>query len=96
MPEETSPTPQYTMGYSPGFLQLLAGGTRRHTRPICSPSLGSGLRVLDFGCGPGTITVGLAAAVQPSEVHGVDMEASQIEMGRSPRPPAATTTSRFT
>ena len=39
--------------------------------------------MLDFGCGPGTITVGLAAAVQPSEVHGVDMEASQIEMARS-------------
>ena len=83
MPEETSPTPQYTMGYSSEFLQLLDRRNAQTHAAYLLPQLGSGLRVLDFGCGPGTITVGLAAAVQPSEVHGVDMEASQIKMARS-------------
>ena len=40
------------------------------------------MRVLDFGCGPGTISVGLAKAVDPGELHGVDMEESQIELAR--------------
>ena len=38
------------------------------------PYLRPGMRVLDVGCGPGTITVGLAAAVGPGEVVGVDRE----------------------
>jgi len=41
-----------------------------------------GMRVLDIGCGPGTITVGLAEAVAPGEVTGIDIEPSQVEMGR--------------
>ena len=71
------------MGYSPEFLQLL---DRRNVRTHAAhllPQLCSGLRLLDFGCGPGTVTVGLAEAVQPGEVHGVDMEESQIEMART-------------
>ena len=42
--------------------------------------------MLDFGCGPGTITVGLAQAVHPSEVHGIGMEESQIELARAAAP----------
>ena len=47
------------------------------------PHLKSGQRVLDFGCGLGTITMGLASAVQPGEIHGIDAEASQIELARA-------------
>ena len=39
--------------------------------------------MLDFGCGPGTLSVGLARAVAPGEMHGVDMEESQIALARS-------------
>ena len=35
------------------------------------------------GCGPGTISVGLAKAVEPGELHGIDMEESQIELARA-------------
>ena len=41
------------------------------------------MRVLDFGCGPGTISVGLAMAVDPGELHGIDMEKSQIGLARA-------------
>ena len=46
------------------------------------PRLKPGLRLLDFGCGPGTISVGLARAVAPGEMHGVDMAEAQIETAR--------------
>ena len=83
MSQPTEQTHEYTMGYSPEFLQML---DRRNAETHAShllPHLRSGMRVLDFGCGPGTITVGLASAVHPGEVHGIDMEESQIELARS-------------
>ena len=42
-----------------------------------------GMRVLDVGCGPGTITLGLAEAVAPAEVVGVDMQEHVIERARA-------------
>lgn len=73
----------YTMGYSEDFEKLLrrrnAGINAAHLLPYLKP----GMRVLDLGCGPGTISLGLAEAVFPGELHGVDMESSQVEMARS-------------
>ena len=80
-PEST--TPDYTLGFSETIVQQFRRHTvdshAAHLRPYLEP----GLRVLDFGCGPGTITVGLARAVEPGEVHGIDMEASQVDIARS-------------
>lgn len=42
------------------------------------PHLSHGMTVLDCGCGPGTITFGLAEAVAPAETVGVDLEPSMI------------------
>ena len=50
---------------------------------ICSRTSSRASGVLDFGCGPGTISVGLARAVDPGEVHGIDMEESQIALARA-------------
>ena len=79
MPGDISPTASYTMGYSEEFRQLL----NRRSSETHAFYLKSGLRVLDFGCGPGTITVGLARAVDPGEVHGIDAEVSQIDLARA-------------
>jgi SAM-dependent methyltransferase len=38
------------------------------------------MRLLDCGCGPGSITLGLAAAVAPAETIGVDRSARAIEL----------------
>lgn len=73
----------YTMGYSEEFRQLLNRRSMETHAGYLIPYLRPGLRVLDFGCGPGTITVGLAGAVAPGEVHGIDMEESQIELART-------------
>ena len=79
----TPDTPTYTMGYSDEFQKLLSRRSAATNAAHLLPYLEPGLRVLDFGCGPGTISVGLAKAVEPGELHGIEMEASQIEMARA-------------
>jgi ubiquinone/menaquinone biosynthesis C-methylase UbiE len=37
------------------------------------------MSLLDCGCGPGTITIGLAQAVTPGQVVGIDIEPSLVE-----------------
>lgn len=59
------------------------------------PYLQPGMRLLDCGCGPGTITVGLAAAVVPGEVVGIDLEAAQINLAQRQAAQANVTNARF-
>jgi ubiquinone/menaquinone biosynthesis C-methylase UbiE len=46
------------------------------------PYLKPGFRLLDAGCGPGTITLGLARRVAPGQVVGIDIEDSQFANAR--------------
>ena len=80
---QTSSTPDYTSGYSEEMIEALRRYTAEASAAHLLPYLRPGLRVLDFGCGPGTISVGLAKSVAPGEMHGVDMEESQIDLARS-------------
>lgn len=74
---------RYTMGYDEDFRQLLRRrSARTHARHLL-PRLEPGQTVLDFGCGPGTISLGLAEAVDPGHLHGIDMEETQIGLARS-------------
>ena len=41
-----------------------------------------GARVLDIGCGPGTITLGVSAVVSPGEVVGIDPLEERIATAR--------------
>ena len=75
--------PAYTMGYSDEFQTLLSRRNAVTHAAHLLPHLEPGLRVLDVGCGPGTISMGLARAVEPGELHGIDKEESQIEMARA-------------
>ena len=71
------------MGFSEEMLEALRRATAETSAAYLLPYLRPGLRVLDFGCGPGTISVGLAKAIAPGELHGVDMEESQVELART-------------
>ncbi len=79
MAEQTPATPDYTMGYSEEFLQLLHRRSAQTHAAYLLPHLKPGLQVLDFGCGPGTISVGLAKAVEPGEFHVGDVTALPFE-----------------
>jgi ubiquinone/menaquinone biosynthesis C-methylase UbiE len=47
------------------------------------PQLKPGMRLLDGGCGVGSITLGLAGVVAPGEVIGLDREVEQIVSARA-------------
>ena len=83
MTREATGTPDYTMGYSDEVLETQLRATAEGNAAHVLPYLRPGLRLLDFGCGPGTISVGLAKAVAPGEMHGVDMDGAQIELAKS-------------
>ena len=74
---------QYTMGYSEEFQVLLRRRSAANNAAHLLPRLRPGMRLLDVGCGPGTISMGLAEAVAPGELIGVDIEESQIGMAKA-------------
>ncbi|MDP6454714.1 MAG: methyltransferase domain-containing protein [SAR202 cluster bacterium] len=47
------------------------------------PHLKSGMTLLDCGCGPGTITLGLAQVVAPAQATGIDIEPGMIEQAKA-------------
>ena len=83
MPDDAPATPSYTMGYSEEFRQMLDQRSAEIHAVYLLPHLKPGHRDLDFGCGPSTISVGLARTVDPAAVDGIDMEESQIALARS-------------
>ena len=71
------------MGFSEEYLRVLSRVTASTHAAYLLPHLRPGFRVLDFGCGLGTISVGLAEAIAPGVLHGIDMEESQISLARA-------------
>ena len=70
----------YIMGYSDAYLRILSSQSAADACAYLMPHLTPGLRVLDVGCGPGSISAGLAEAIAPGELRGIDIEPSQVEM----------------
>ncbi|MDQ3701746.1 MAG: class I SAM-dependent methyltransferase, partial [Chloroflexota bacterium] len=73
---------RYTYGHSAVVVDVHAGRTAEREAAFFLRHLRSGMRVLDVGCGPGSITLGLAAAVSPAEVIGLDVEPGVIARAR--------------
>ena len=48
-----------------------------------APHLRPGMRLLDCGCGPGSITVDLARTVAPGEAVGIDLREDALAQGRA-------------
>jgi ubiquinone/menaquinone biosynthesis C-methylase UbiE len=75
-------TTAYTPGYSAQILSFMEQRTADAHAGFFLPQLTSGWSVLDAGCGPGTITLGLARRVAPGQVTGIDVEDSQFAKSR--------------
>lgn len=72
----------YTFGYSPAAVGMMESRSADKNARFFLDHLKPGMQVLDIGCGPGSITVGLAAAVTPGQAVGVDIEPSQVALGK--------------
>ena len=83
MTESSEQESTYTMGYDDDFQQLLERRSAATHAAYLLPHLQPGMKLLDFGCGPGNISVGLADRIAPGEFHGIDMEESQVELARA-------------
>lgn len=72
-------TESYTPGHTRNAVDFMSNRSLVSHGQFFLPYLTPGLSVLDCGCGPGTITLGIAARVAPGKVVGVDFAPSQIE-----------------
>lgn len=82
-------------GVTPGMSQIYADRTAQQQAAFLLPHLRPGMRLLDFGSGPGTITLGLAEAVAPGEVVGIDHDAKHVETARALAADRGVTNVRF-
>ena len=73
----------YTQQANSAFEAALATRTAAHDAAFFIRHLRPGMRVLDVGCGPGSITQGLAELVAPGSVVGIDIQAALIERARA-------------
>ena len=72
-------TGSYSQGNNAAFESQMATRTVTHDAAFMLPYLHPGMDLLDAGCGPGSITVGLAEVVAPGNVVGVDFQIAQVE-----------------
>jgi ubiquinone/menaquinone biosynthesis C-methylase UbiE len=69
---------KYTPGQTDTAVTFMAGRRAETHAQFFLPYLRPGLSLLDLGCGPGEITIGLADAVAPGAVLGNDQGAAQL------------------
>ncbi|ALE07317.1 ubiquinone biosynthesis methyltransferase UbiE [Arthrobacter sp. ERGS1:01] len=72
MSEQSGSGDVYTHGHHESVLRSHAARTAANSAAYLIPHLSHGLRVLDVGSGPGTITADFARLVAPGEVLGLD------------------------
>lgn len=70
---------RYTPGHTPAATAFMAARDLDSHGFFLAPLLQPGFEVLDAGCGPGTITNGIAECVFPGNVTGLDISSGQIE-----------------
>jgi ubiquinone/menaquinone biosynthesis C-methylase UbiE len=69
-------------GVTPGLRQDYETRTAERQAAFVLPYLRLGMCLLDVGCGPGTITLGLARAVAPGHVIGIDHDEVHVQQAR--------------
>jgi ubiquinone/menaquinone biosynthesis C-methylase UbiE len=70
---------RYTHGHHDAVLSSHRARTAQNSAAYLLPHLEAGQRLLDVGCGPGTITADLAALVAPGEVVALEREGSILD-----------------
>ncbi|MBW4652060.1 MAG: methyltransferase domain-containing protein [Kaiparowitsia implicata GSE-PSE-MK54-09C] len=73
----------YTPGYTQTASNLMARRTASSHAAFLLPHLLESSRLLDCGCGPGSMSCDFAKIVSTGHVTGIDREQSQIELARN-------------
>src|SRR6266702_4692338 len=82
MSNPTDAIETYQHGHHPSVVADHAKRTADREAGFFLPFINSGMRLLDIGCGPGSITAGLAQCVEPAETSGIDPSPSVIETAK--------------
>lgn len=77
------PDAVYPHGHHASVLRSHRRRTAENSAGYLLPRLRPGLRLLDVGCGPGTITAGLAERVAPGPVTAVDAAPAALAAARA-------------
>jgi ubiquinone/menaquinone biosynthesis C-methylase UbiE len=72
----------YTHGHAPATVRQHGRRTAEEAAAFLLPVLQPGMRLLDVGCGPGSITRGLAERLAPGQVVGLDLSAETLAAAR--------------
>lgn len=73
---------KYTHGHAPATIRQHARRTAEEAAAFLLPELQPGMRLLDVGCGPGSITRGLAERLAPGQVIGLDSSPDVVAVAR--------------
>ncbi|MEO7062101.1 MAG: methyltransferase domain-containing protein [Lapillicoccus sp.] len=77
------PNDTYSHGHHESVLRSHSWRTAANSAAYLVPHLGPGMRLLDVGCGPGTITLDLAQLVAPGQVVAIEPVPSPLEVART-------------
>jgi ubiquinone/menaquinone biosynthesis C-methylase UbiE len=72
----------YTHGHAPAVVRQHAQRTAGEAAAFLLPHLRPDMRLLDVGCGPGSITRGLAERLSAGQVVGLDLSRETLESAR--------------
>lgn len=95
MPEHPRAASRYTHGHNAGALASHATRTAQNSAGYLLDRLRPGMRLLDVGCGPGSITLDLAQLVAPGEVVGLENTEAPLVAARQAAAERGDTTTRF-
>ncbi len=76
---QNSPDDTYTHGHHDSVLRSHRNRTVDNSAAYLLPHLAAGARLLDVGCGPGTITVDFAARLAPGDVVAIEREQAVVD-----------------
>jgi SAM-dependent methyltransferase len=78
-----TPDSAYSQAGSSTFAAQMATRTAEQHAALLLEHLQTGMHVLDVGCGGGSITIGIAGAVAPGRVVGIDFQRSEIDAAKA-------------